>query len=118
MPHRRGPRSVSPVVMLCLAFVISLPAVTARIYASDEVEFFSWLHSISVDRDVSFENEYGYFYDSGQVKNPSFHQTFLEEQNTAGRRRNFAPVGCALLWAPFYLGGHVFALATGARPTA
>ncbi len=55
---------------LLLAFVLSLPLVTARIYASDEVEGFAWLHSLAFDHDVSFGNEYEYFYNSGQVKNP------------------------------------------------
>ena len=43
--------------ILLLAFVLSLPVVTTRIYASDEVEGFAWLHSLAFDRDVSFENE-------------------------------------------------------------
>jgi len=101
-------------ILLSLVFLASLPAVTTRIYASDEVEAFSWLHSWFFDRDVNFENEYQRFYDSGQVKTPSFHETFLERTNEAGRRFNFAPIGCALLWTPFYAAGHVAALATGA----
>ena len=95
-------------VILLGVFVLSLPAVTTRIYASDEVEGFAWLHSLAFDRDVSFENEYRYFYDSGQVKNPAFHETFLES------RLNFTTMGSAILWAPFYAVGHVIALSTGA----
>jgi hypothetical protein len=98
--------------ILLLVFLMSLPAVTGRIYASDEVEGFSWLHSLAFDHDVSFENEYRYFYDSGQVKNPGFHETFLEDRLTdAGRRPNFTTMGAAILWAPFYAAGHVVALA-------
>jgi hypothetical protein len=100
--------------LLVLVFVLSLPAVTTRIYASDEVEAFAWLHSWFFDRDVAFENEYRYFYDSGLVKTVSFHETFLERTNEAGRRFNFAPIGCALLWTPFYAAGHITALLTGA----
>ncbi len=101
-------------LVLVAAFVLSLPAVTTRIYASDEVEAFAWLHSWFFDRDVDFDNEYAVFYLSGQVKTPSFHETFLERTNEAGRRFNFAPIGCALLWTPFYAMAHVAALATGA----
>ncbi len=36
-----------------------------RIYASDEVQYFAYLRSLWFDRDVSFENEYRYFYDHG-----------------------------------------------------
>jgi hypothetical protein len=107
-------RSSAARIVLGLIFVVSLPAVTTRIYASDEVEAFSWLHSWYFDRDVNFENEYQRFYDSGQVKTPSFHETFLERTNEAGRRFNFAPIGCAVLWTPFYAAGHLAALATGA----
>lgn len=100
--------------ILVLLFVLSLPAVTTRMYASDEVEAFAWLHSLAFDRDVSFENEYRYFYDSGQVKNPAFHETFLERTTEAGRRVNFTTIGAAVLWAPFYAVGHLAAPMVGA----
>ena len=108
MPHRRGPRSVSPVVMLCLAFVISLPAVTARTATFDEVEFFSWLHSISVDRVLFCPERIPVLLQLGQVKNPSFHQNFLEEQNTAGCWCSLRPSGahcsgCLLFGLDTYL---------------
>jgi hypothetical protein len=102
------------VIALCLAFAASLPAVTTRLYASDEIEHFAWLRSIAFDRDVSFENEYQYFFDAGVARSPGFHETFLERENEAGRRINYAPIGAAVLWAPFYAVGHVVALVTGA----
>ena len=40
--------------LLIVIFLLSLPAVTTRINASDEIEFFSWLHSWTFDRDVDF----------------------------------------------------------------
>ena len=100
--------------LLIVVFLLLLPAVTTRIYASDEVEAFAWLHSWFFDRDVDFQNEYQYFYDAGLVKTVSFHETFLERTNEAGRRFNFAPIGCAVLWAPFYGAGHVAARLSGA----
>ena len=99
---------------LSVVFLLSLPAVTTRFYASDEIQFFSWLRSIAFDRDVDFQNEYQYFYDTGPAHNDGFRDTFLTSTNEAGRRRNFAPIGCAILWAPFYAAGHVVALITGA----
>jgi hypothetical protein len=101
-------------LLLCLVFVVSIPAVTTRLYASDEIEYFAWLRSIAFDRDVDFQNEYQYFYDAGISRSAEFHETFLERTNEAGRRINYAPPGCALLWAPFYGVGHAVALATGA----
>jgi hypothetical protein len=101
-------------------FLVSLPLVTPRIYASDEVQYFSYLRSLWFDRDVSFENEYTHFYESGLARAEGFHETFLERTTEAGRRINFATIGCALLWAPFYGVGDLAARALHAagRPIA
>jgi hypothetical protein len=97
-----------------LLAVITLPAVTTRIYASDEVQYFAFLRSLAFDRDLSFENEYQHFFDAG-AGGSGFHETFLEDRYTrAGRRLNFGTIGPALLWAPFYGVGHLVAKVTGA----
>jgi hypothetical protein len=88
--------------LLVALFVLSLPAVTPRIYASDEVEYFAYLRSLWFDGDLSFDNEYRHFYRHG-VTDAGFHETFLELTTATGLRVNFAPIGCAILWAPFYL---------------
>lgn len=88
--------------LLVLVFVLSLPAVTSRLYASDEIEYFAFLRSMWFDRDLSFDNEYQYFYDRGIARAPGFRQTFLEMETATGRRYNFATIGCAILWTPFY----------------
>jgi hypothetical protein len=105
--------------VLVLLFALSLPAVTPRIYASDEVEYFAYLRSIWFDHDVSFENEYRHFYDSGLAA-PGFHETFLERTTETGRRINFGTIGSALLWMPFYAIADVVARALNAagRPVA
>lgn len=90
------------VLILAALFVLSLPLVTTRLYASDEVQYFSYLRSLWFDHDVSFENEYQHFYDAGTVRYPGFHQTFLERETETGRRVTFATIGSALLWSPFY----------------
>jgi hypothetical protein len=88
--------------VLVAAFALSLPAVTPRIYASDEIQYFSYLRSLWFDGDVSFENEYRYFFDGNVGRGEGFHATFLEQYTDAGRRPSFATIGCALLWSPFY----------------
>jgi hypothetical protein len=95
--------------LLALVLLASMPAVTTRLNASDEIQFFAWLHSWMFDGDVDFENEYQYFVDAGPGNNPGFITTFLETTNEAGRRPNFAPIGSAVLWLPFYGVGHVVA---------
>ena len=92
---------------LLLLFACSLPAVTARLYSSDEVEYFSYLRSLWFDHDVSFENEYQYFYDHDIAQSADFHETFLELTTPAGRRHQFGTIGSAILWAPFYAAGDV-----------
>jgi hypothetical protein len=94
---------------LVLLFLVSLPAVTTRIHASDEVEYFSYLRSLWFDRDVSFENEYRYFYQHGLNRAAGFHETFLERETVTGLRENWATIGCAILWSPFYAVGDLAA---------
>ena len=91
-----------PWILLTLVFLVSLPAVTARLYASDEIEYFVYLRSLYFDRDLQFENEYRYFYDRNVARAHLFKETFIDFLTPTGHRRNFAPVGSALLWAPFY----------------
>src|SRR6185503_7096965 len=100
-------------ILVCV-FLLSLPAVTPRIYSSDEIQYFAYLRSIWFDRDLSFENEYRYFYDRGIARSDGFHETFLERRTETGRRLNFGTVGCAILWSPFYLAGDLAARMTGA----
>jgi hypothetical protein len=87
---------------LALLFLVSVPAVTTRIYASDEVEYFSYLRSLWFDGDVSFENEYRYFHQHGLNRASGFPETFLERQTATGLRENWGTIGCAILWSPFY----------------
>jgi hypothetical protein len=100
---------------LALLFVVSLPAVTARLYSSDEVQYFSYLRSVYFDRDVSFENEYRYFYDNKVARSAGFHETFLERETAAGRRVNYGTLGAPLLWSPFYAAADAWTRATGSH---
>lgn len=112
-PTAAGPTRRQWIFLICL-FVLSLPAVTLRIYSSDEIQYFAYLRSLWFDRDLSFENEYRYFYDRNIGRSDGFHETFLERQTDTGRRLNFGTIGCAVLWSPFYAGGHAAAAMTGA----
>jgi hypothetical protein len=112
-PIAAGPTRRQWILLVCL-FVVSLPAVTPRIYSSDEIQYFAYLRSFWFDRDLSFDNEYQYFYDRHVARSEGFHETFLERRTDTGRRINFGTIGCAILWSPFYAAGHVAAVATGA----
>ncbi len=78
------------------------PAVTTRLYASDEVMYFVYLRSAWFDHDLSFENEYRHMYDAGIARTDGFRETLLERATATGRRLNFATIGCAIFWMPFY----------------
>ncbi len=83
-------------------FLLSAPAITPRLHAADEIEYFAYLRSVWFDGDLSFDNEYRYFYDRGIARAWGFETTFLGQTTATGLRPNYAPVGTALLWAPFY----------------
>ncbi|HEX6462885.1 MAG TPA: hypothetical protein VFZ98_00475 [Vicinamibacterales bacterium] len=111
--HRTQPTRRQWIILVCL-FLVSLAAVTPRIYSSDEIQYFAFLRSLWFDHDLSFENEYRYFYDRGIARSDGFRETFLELQTDTGRRVNFGTIGCAILWSPFYAMGDLVARATGA----
>ena len=89
-------------IALALGFLVTLPAVTTRLYASDEIEYYAYLRSLWFDGDLSFDNEYRHFYESGVTVDPGFAATFLELETSTGRRLNFGTIGAAILWSPFY----------------
>src|SRR5215210_2032076 len=96
-------------LFLVVLFIASLPAVTTRLYSSDEVEYFSYLRSLWFDHDVSFDNEYRYFYEHRIAQSADSHHTFLELETPVGRRINYGTIGCAILWSPFYAAGDLVA---------
>jgi hypothetical protein len=98
------------IAALVLLFLVSLSAVTPRLYAADEVEYFAFLRSLWFDHDLSFDNEYRHFSDSGVV-GPDFRETFLGLTSETGLRLNFTTIGCAILWSPFYAAGDLAARA-------
>ena len=102
--------------MLVVLFAVSLPAVTARLYSSDEVQYFSYLRSLWFDRDVSFDNEYRYFYTHHIAQSQGYFETFLERTTETGLRFNYGTIGCAILWSPFYAVADLWTRITGAAP--
>jgi len=89
--------------------------VTPKIRGADEIEYFSYLRSLVFDHDVEFGNEYEHFHAADPRGLAGFKATFLDLRETeTGRHINFAPLGCALLWSPFYLLAHAGVLAARA----
>jgi hypothetical protein len=100
--------------LLLALFLLTLPLVTPAIRGADEIEHFSYLRSLVFDHDLEFGDEYAHFYARDPGGLAGFKATFLDLREPTGRHINFAPLGSALLWSPFYLLAHLGALVTGA----
>ncbi len=98
------------ILALLLVFMLTLPLFTPRIYATDEIKYFSYLHSIFFDRDVNFYNDYTYFYNTNPKKYADFKASVIDKPNEQGLPNNEGPVGSAILWTPFYGVAHGVAL--------
>jgi hypothetical protein len=98
--------------VMLLLFLVSLPFVTPRVAASDEIEYFSYLPSLLLDGDLDFRNQYEYFCnrDLQDCIQSRFKETFLDMKTPTGLQINFAPIGTAVVWLPFYLVAHLLAL--------
>jgi hypothetical protein len=99
---------VTPRRLLLLVLLLTLPLVTPKIRGADEIQYFSYLRSAAFDRDLEFGNEYAYFYARDPQGLAGFKATFLDlREPGTGRHINFAPLGSALLWSPFYAVAHL-----------
>jgi hypothetical protein len=92
---------------LILASVVTLALVSTKIRGADEIEYFSHLRSFVFDGDLDFTNEYEHFYRANPQGLASFKETFLDRREPlTNRPLNFAPIGAAVVWSPFYLVAH------------
>ncbi|MDP9310296.1 MAG: glycosyltransferase family 39 protein [Chloroflexota bacterium] len=102
-------------LVLLLTFVLLLPLLTPRLYATDSVQYYVYLRSLAFDRDLDFTNEYARFHelnpDSGIAgallprQDPTTGELFNIDPHTH-KPINVAPVGSAILWAPAFALAH------------
>ncbi|HYF64132.1 MAG TPA: hypothetical protein VD886_15020, partial [Herpetosiphonaceae bacterium] len=98
-------------LVIALLWLALLPAGLFRIYATDEVQYFAYLHSVYFDGDLDFANEYRHFAAQGErVSDTAVYAALLKPNEydpplnaKTGKYRNVAPVGSAMLWSPFYV---------------
>ena len=95
------------IIGFLIASLVTLALVSTKIRGADEIEYYSHLRSAVFDRDLDFTNEYEHFYNANPKGLAAFKETFLDrlEPNT-GRPINFAPIGSAVVWSPFFLAAH------------
>src|ERR1043166_1564206 len=85
--------------VLLLLFVASLPLVTVRIYAADELQYYSLLRSAWKDRDLDCRNEYARLLEARPWQTEE-RRMLVEPSTETGLAPNFATIGTALLWVP------------------
>jgi hypothetical protein len=101
---------------LILIFVVSLILLTPRIYSGDEIQYYAYLRSLWKDHDLKFQNEYQHIYDQAPAKQQNFKKAFIDRLNPTGYARNDAPIGCAILWSPFFAIADLYARSTHKYP--
>ena len=89
-----------PGVFLLPSFVISLPAVTTRLYGPI-IEYFAYLRSAFSIATALRQLRVPYFYDRHIARAHFFKET-VYRLSTPPATEDFAPIGSAILWAPFY----------------
>jgi len=90
-----------------IASLLTLALVSTKIRGADEIEYYSHLRSAVFDRDLDFTNEYEHFYHANPQGLVGFKETFLDRREPkTGRPINFAPIGSAIVWSPFFLAAH------------
>lgn len=92
------------VLVLVALFALLIPFSTPRIYATDEIQYYVYLRSLRFDGDLDFANDYQRF---AELNPKSGIDTSLLQPNrirpATGRYGNVAPIGSAIMWAPFFL---------------
>ncbi|MEM8535491.1 MAG: hypothetical protein AAGF95_31965 [Chloroflexota bacterium] len=90
--------------VLIVLFVCFIPLANPRVYATDEVQYYVHLRSLWFDGDLDFANDYREFHE----RNPfsGIDNSLLQPdrvRDETGLFGNIAPVGSAILWAPFFV---------------
>jgi len=63
-----------------------------------------------MDGDLDFENDYRWFVAQApeEYKKSGFYHTFLELSTDTGLKNNFAPIGCSVLWLPWFAAADLY----------
>lgn len=95
---------------LVLLFVLSLPLVVPRVYATDEVQYFAFARSALKDGDFDFRNEFERLTADGSIERGALLGVPL---SPTGRVLSHGTAGFVVLWAPWFAIGEVVARVGG-----
>lgn len=94
--RRPGTRGTAAWALTALACVYAAVAWTGPDFNADSPDYYVYLRSAAFDHDLDFANEWRVW-------------GYREEPPTAtGLRPNYAPVGSAIVWSPFFAAAHVY----------
>ena len=118
---RLSPRQATlALAAVSLAAALLQAAVLARetplLIRGDGIGYYAYLRSLFFDGDLDFRNEYGHFkvlLDSAGLDAATNRYLAFPPTATGGVFNPWPP-GPALLWLPFFLAGHLWALVSGA----
>ena len=99
LPSRRPVAVLGALFAVCLAVflaTIPLPRVDGLLIGSDGILYYHYVHSLVIDGDLDFTNEYAHFDGPGAIPDPT----------PAGLPPNRVSIGTAILWLPFFLIAH------------
>ena len=85
-----------------LSAVTLVPRTHGRIVDGDTIQYYAYLRSLAIDRDLDFDNDYRLLYGS-TGGNHATDSVWLTSTTPTGRRPNLMSIGPAVLWAPFFL---------------
>ena len=91
-------------VFLTAVYLATVPMarVDGQLTGSDGSFYYAYLPTLLLDHDLDFRDEYAGLLPEGALKD--------QPVSPSGHYSNKYAIGCAILWAPFFLAGHVLAL--------
>lgn len=86
-------------LLFAIAYLVALSLFPhGRIVDGDSIQYYAYLRSLAIDRDVEFTNEYEALYTG---VDPAAN-VWLTEKTPAGRPPNMMSIGPAVLWSPAF----------------
>src|SRR5262245_23351697 len=95
-------------IVFAVAYVVALtlfPRSHGRIADGDTIQYYAYLRSLVIDRDLDFTNDYELLYT--REAGPAADNVWLTSRTPRGRPPNLMSIGPALLWSPFFLVAYV-----------